>query len=160
MSLRDSLATTLRIEGHELRVAFAREGNGAPQPDNAQHPAQPTRNDLATEPGKSSGSAATPCATTPQHAGCAPPSEAERDRNRVAQLHSLGSATRNFGPLTAHRRTAALVAAINHCCDIRGDDDENRAGLIRECCALPPVGQGDMREHFEQEAKRWERPKR
>lgn len=52
------------------------------------------------------------------------------------------------------RRATAMRQAINRCCDARGDDDENRAGLIRECCALPPDGQMDMLEHFEREASR------
>jgi hypothetical protein len=62
-----------------------------------------------------------------------------------------------LGGLTAHRGTGALVRAINACCDLRGDDDRNRAGLIAECSALTPAGQADMREHFEQETANWQR---
>jgi hypothetical protein len=53
------------------------------------------------------------------------------------------------------RRATALRQAINRCCDVRGDDHENRAALIRECCTLPPDGQADMTEHFEREAIRF-----
>ena len=49
--------------------------------------------------------------------------------------------------------------ASTRCCDARGDDDENRAALIRECGALPPDAQADMLEHFQREAIRF-RPKR
>jgi hypothetical protein len=56
------------------------------------------------------------------------------------------------------RRATALRQAIDRCCDARGDDDDNRAGLIRECSELPPDGQADMLEHYEREAIRW-RPK-
>ncbi|MBL8348887.1 MAG: hypothetical protein JNL87_01110 [Burkholderiaceae bacterium] len=55
---------------------------------------------------------------------------------------------------------AALVKAINACCDARGDDDNNRAGLITECTALDAAGQADMREHFETEALIWQRAAR
>jgi hypothetical protein len=55
---------------------------------------------------------------------------------------------------------SALIEAINRCCDARGDDVTNRAGLIAECTSLAPDGQADMREHFEAEAKRCERPLR
>ena len=55
----------------------------------------------------------------------------------------------------ASRLTAELIDAINRACDLRGDDDENRAGLIRECSALPSDGQEDMRQHFEQVAEVW-----
>ena len=58
------------------------------------------------------------------------------------------------------RRATALRQAIDRCCDIRGDDDANRLALIEECLQLNPVGQVDITEHFEQEARRWERPKR
>jgi hypothetical protein len=53
------------------------------------------------------------------------------------------------------RPTAELVKAINACCDARGDDDANRAGLIAECSALTTAGQADMREHFEQQTAIW-----
>lgn len=56
----------------------------------------------------------------------------------------------------AERGTADLIAAINACCDLRGDDDHNRIGLIAECRLLPARAQADLREHFKQEADRWE----
>lgn len=52
---------------------------------------------------------------------------------------------------------ATLVNAINRCCDVRGDDDANRAALIAECNALDAAGQADMLAHFSSEADRWER---
>ena len=52
---------------------------------------------------------------------------------------------------------ALLVASIDRCCDARGDDDTNRAGLLVECASLSPDGQEDMRQHFEDEAARWKR---
>lgn len=51
--------------------------------------------------------------------------------------------------------TADLIAAINRCCDARGDDAESRGGLIRECLALPPAMQADAREHFDEQAALW-----
>jgi hypothetical protein len=53
------------------------------------------------------------------------------------------------------RRATALRQAIDRCCDARGDDELNRAGLIRECGELPPDGQADMLEHFQREAIRF-----
>ncbi len=50
----------------------------------------------------------------------------------------------------------ALVLAINRCCDARGDDDGNRAALILECLALPAWEQRELRDHFNEEAARWE----
>lgn len=55
----------------------------------------------------------------------------------------------------ATRDLTALIAAINRCCDARGDLDANRQGLIDECRRLPRHHQADLREHFEQEANRW-----
>ena len=52
------------------------------------------------------------------------------------------------------RRATALRQAIDSCCDARGDDELNRAGLIRECGELTPDGQADMLEHFQREAIR------
>lgn len=54
-------------------------------------------------------------------------------------------------------RVAELVATINRACLLRGDDDENRLGLIRDCSALPPDGQQDMTEHFANVAATWAR---
>jgi hypothetical protein len=56
-----------------------------------------------------------------------------------------------------HSRATALRNSIILCCDLRGDDDVNRAALIAECLALPLAGQEDMQQHFEREAERWER---
>ena len=53
------------------------------------------------------------------------------------------------------RRATALRQSIERCCDARGDDDENRAVLIRECGELPPDAQADMLEHFQREAIRF-----
>ena len=53
------------------------------------------------------------------------------------------------------RRATALRQCIERCCDARGDDDENRTALIRECGALPPDAQADMLEHFQLEAIRF-----
>lgn len=64
----------------------------------------------------------------------------------TAQPSNTGYATRLAG---------ALVEAINRCCDVRGDDDANRQGLLDECRYLPPYEQADLRDHFEQEAQRW-----
>lgn len=55
---------------------------------------------------------------------------------------------------------ATLVNAINRCCDVRGDDDANRAALIAECSALTAPEQADMREHFELQAAIWRRAAR
>ena len=54
------------------------------------------------------------------------------------------------------RLATGLRDSINRCCDARGDDARNRAALIAECMRLLPSGQADMKEHFEQEAARWE----
>ena len=58
--------------------------------------------------------------------------------------------------LIANRSTlaVALAAAINRACDVRGDSDANRAGLLAECAALPREGQADMLAHFTLEAVR------
>ena len=55
----------------------------------------------------------------------------------------------------AERRATALRQSIERCCDARGDDDENRAALIRECGELLPDAQLDMLEHFQGEAIRF-----
>ena len=56
---------------------------------------------------------------------------------------------------TAHQTVLALIAAVNRCCDARGDDDCNRAALVADCKRLAPHEQADMREHFDAEAKRF-----
>ena len=53
------------------------------------------------------------------------------------------------------RRATALRQSIDRCCDARGDDDENRAALIRECGELSPDAQADMLDHFQREANRF-----
>lgn len=60
-----------------------------------------------------------------------------------------------LGNLTAHRLPAALIDSINRCCDVRGDDDRNRADLIAEAATLPPHLMADAREHFDAEAERF-----
>ena len=65
--------------------------------------------------------------------------------------------TRQQRDKVAARLATTLRDSINRCCDARGDDEHNRAALIAECMRLPPSGQADMHEHFEQEAARWER---
>lgn len=51
----------------------------------------------------------------------------------------------------AERGAAALVVAINRCCDLRGDDDRNRDALVAEAAALTPTEQSDMTEHFNEQ---------
>jgi hypothetical protein len=67
-------------------------------------------------------------------------------RNRTAILGELEA---------AHRLAVKLVSAINACCDKRGDDASNRAGLIAESSQETPEHQSDLREHFEAEARRY-----
>lgn len=55
---------------------------------------------------------------------------------------------------------ADLIAAINRCCDVRGDSDRNRAGLIEESGDFTPDHQRDLIEHFAGEADRWHRANR
>ena len=47
-----------------------------------------------------------------------------------------------------------LAAAINRCCDARGDSSANRQGLLNECRFLSAKAQADLQEHFEQEVAR------
>jgi hypothetical protein len=54
----------------------------------------------------------------------------------------------------------ALIASINRCCEARGDDVVNRAGLIEGCAALNPQQQVEMHEHFQAEAARFSFPPR
>lgn len=53
------------------------------------------------------------------------------------------------------RVATELRDSINRCCDVRGDDDINRAALIFECSRLNPIEQLDMLDHFRDEAERW-----
>ena len=50
---------------------------------------------------------------------------------------------------------ANLVDAINRCCDLRGDDDRNRDGLIAEAGAYSVEAQRDLTAHFANEAEIW-----
>ena len=50
---------------------------------------------------------------------------------------------------------AALTAAINACCAVRGDDDRNRAALIAESSGLSLKHQRDLIEHFREQAAIW-----
>jgi hypothetical protein len=88
-------------------------------------------------------SRATAAATTPRK----PASVRDLARDTLARQQ------RDKGP---EWHATRLRQAIDRCCDARGDDDGNRAALIEECAQLPPAGQDDMREHFEQQAERWE----
>ena len=60
----------------------------------------------------------------------------------------------------AERGAADLIASIGHCCDVRGDDDRNRAALIVESALLVPHEQADMLAHFEAETTRWQQANR
>jgi hypothetical protein len=48
-----------------------------------------------------------------------------------------------------------LITAIHRCCDARGDDETNRAGLIQEAADLPQTHQVDMAAHFDEQAALW-----
>ena len=50
---------------------------------------------------------------------------------------------------------ANLVDAINRCCDLRGDDDRNRDGLIAEAGDYAVDAQRDLIEHFANETAIW-----
>ena len=52
---------------------------------------------------------------------------------------------------------ANLVDAINRCCDLRGDDDRNRDGLIAEAADYATEAQLDLIEHFDEQAAIWRR---
>ena len=60
----------------------------------------------------------------------------------------------------AERTTADLIASINACCDVRGDTERNRAGLIAEVGDFDQRLQADLVEHFNGEADRWNRANR
>ena len=57
----------------------------------------------------------------------------------------------------AELQTAALILSINRCCDIRGDDHHNRAGLIHEAGNCPPHHMADLIDHFNQQTAIWNR---
>lgn len=90
---------------------------------------------------------ATDCATSSATTLVPRPSVRELARD------SLGRQGRDKATQT---RATSLRQSIERCCDLRGDDEANRAALIVECLALPMAGQEDVQEHFEQEAERWE----
>jgi hypothetical protein len=71
----------------------------------------------------------------------------------ISQLATLARVA--SGAASASELPEALAAAINRACDLRGDDDANRAGLLRECAELAPEAQADMLAHFTLEAARW-----
>ena len=50
---------------------------------------------------------------------------------------------------------AHLVDAINRCCDLRGDDDRNRDGLIAEAGDYAVEAQRNLIEHFANETAIW-----
>ena len=56
---------------------------------------------------------------------------------------------------TAHQTALDLFAAVNRCCDARGDDEGNRAALVADCKLLAPHEQADMLEHFDGESRRF-----
>ena len=56
--------------------------------------------------------------------------------------------------------TEGLFAAINRCCDARGDEEANRAALVEECSALPTADQAAWRAYFEGQAEAWARPEK
>ena len=127
MSLRDSLkGTVARCTPHEMQHATTDPASATAHATAAQQPTHRPRVDRATA-----------YATTAQQSSC----------TRV-----------ETGAIQGHPRctdlAAALAAAINRACDVRGDSDTNRAGLLAECAALPPEGQADMLAHFTLEAVR------
>lgn len=84
-----------------------------------------------------------------------PANPANQHAAGISQLAALAALAEIEDHRPPVRRTAELIRAINACCDARGDDDANRAGLIAECSALDPAGQADMTEHFQQQAATW-----
>ena len=54
-----------------------------------------------------------------------------------------------------HQSASALIAAINRCCDLRGDTDRTRDALIAEAAALTAEQQVDMTDHFLGECRLW-----
>jgi hypothetical protein len=55
----------------------------------------------------------------------------------------------------AELKRRALVAAINTACNRRGDSEENRLALIRECIELTIPQQEDLTGHFQEVARCW-----
>lgn len=50
-----------------------------------------------------------------------------------------------------------LLKAIDDCCRLRGDTDDNRIALRRECSQMPASSIADLIEHFNGEAQTWAR---
>jgi hypothetical protein len=72
-----------------------------------------------------------------------------------AQRETIRTHRAELLALLSGQTAAALVRAINACCDARGDTDANRAALTAECAQLTPAEQADMFEHFAQQAAIW-----
>jgi hypothetical protein len=53
--------------------------------------------------------------------------------------------------------SAGLANAIARCCDVRGDDEANRAALLAESENLDEDMQAEMQQHFEDQARMWRR---
>ena len=148
MSLRNTLrhATELRVAPLYKRNTQLSDVESATGGATAsQHP--------AANPHECWSWSATGSATPAQLVGFEPRNTTEeQEKLRVAVV-----CTRNtqLGGLTAHRLPAALVSAIGRCCDARGDDEHNRAGLIAESASYSPHQMADLIEHFDLEADRW-----
>jgi hypothetical protein len=128
MSLRDSLkGTVARCTPQGMQHATTAPGHATAHATAAQQPGRLPRQNHATDD-----------ATTAQQRSC----------TGVA----LGALA---GQRSCTDLAAALAAAINRACTLRGDTEANRAGLLAECAALPPEGQADMLAHFTLEAARW-----
>lgn len=74
--------------------------------------------------------------------------------NRIEVSSVLSAPPRPIVEASIHLG-AQLTAAIHECCDLRGDDDMNRAALIREAGGMDMPAQADLLEHFREEALRW-----
>lgn len=77
-----------------------------------------------------------------------PADPASQPISQLATLATLASEKQ------ATALAVALAAAINRCCDARGDDDANRAALLQECAGQSPEHQADLLAHFTIEAAR------
>jgi hypothetical protein len=114
------------------------------------------------KPRQSLRSGATVDATPVQQAGCTTSATGAPDATgefhaapaQPAELHVAFASPCNT-QLRAPRITSALVAAINRTCDVRGDNDGNRAALIADAMALSIDLQADLLAHFTVEAARY-----
>lgn len=81
--------------------------------------------------------------------------------NSMSELHVASDRTCNtqLGSLTVHRLPGELIRTINAACTARCDDEANRVALIDECLTLPPAMQEDIRQHFAEVARIWEKLK-